>query len=67
MLFWLQVYGKVIQLYVHTYQFFQIIFPYRLLQNVKYHSCQEESSSLSDAAAPWSEIHDSGERITFLL
>ena len=35
MLYQIQVYSKVIQLYKHIY-FFQIIFPYSLLQNVEY-------------------------------
>ena len=29
-----QVYIKVIQLYIHIYLFFQILFPSRLLQNI---------------------------------
>ena len=33
MLCWLQVYSKVIQFYI--YIFFQILFPYRLLQNIE--------------------------------
>ena len=33
-----QTYSKVIQLYIHTYLFFQILVPYKLLQNIVYSS-----------------------------
>ena len=47
MLYWFQVYSTVIQLYilyiymcvcvcVHTHTLLQILFPYRLLQNIVY-------------------------------
>ena len=36
MLCYFQVYGEVIQLYIRIYLFFQIPFPYRLLQNIEY-------------------------------
>ena len=36
MLYWFQVYSKVIQLHIYTYSFFfKILFPY-LSQNIKY-------------------------------
>ena len=40
MLRWFQVYRKVIQLYIYVYIYilFQIIFFYRLLQNIEYSS-----------------------------
>ena len=37
MLCYFQVYSRAIQLYIHMY-FFQILFPYRLLQNIEYSS-----------------------------
>ena len=38
MLYWFQVYSKVIQLHIYTYSFFlKILFPY-LSQNIKYNS-----------------------------
>ena len=41
-----QMYSTVIQLYKNIYSFFQILFPYRLSQNIEY-------SSLCCAVGPW--------------
>ena len=42
-----QVHSKVIQLYIYTYIIFEIIFYYRLLQDINYSSLWKESESCS--------------------